>query len=210
MTLAKKTDRLAHLKKMIELAKSKNTDSEEILIINNIDWEQYENLLKLIGDTRGILLKYGEKTLTIMSPSRNHEIYKKNIGILIETYCFAKQIQFYPLGSTTFRNPTAKKGIEPDQSYCFNNPKEIPDLAIEIIITSGGINTLEIYKGLGVAEVWFWGKKQLKVYVLEEKEYQQVNKSSLFPDLDLDLFVSYITTDEPLKAVLEFRKLIEA
>jgi Uma2 family endonuclease len=209
MTLAR-VDRLAHLKAMIELAKSKDSDSEEILLINNIDWQQYENLLDFIGDDNGgILLKYGEKILTIMSPSRNHEFNKKIISILLETYCLIKQIKFYPLGSTTFRSQKVKKGIEPDESYCFDRPKEFPDLAIEVIITSGGINTLDIYQGLGVPEVWFWEKEQLKVYVLQEQEYQQVNKSTLFPDLDLDLFASYITKDEPLDAVLEFRKIIE-
>ncbi len=166
-------------------------------------------MLESIGDNSGILLKYGEETLTIMSPSRNHEFNKKIIGILLETYLFAKQIKFYPSGSTTFRNQTTKKGIEPDESYCFNHRKEFPDLAIEILITSGGINTLQIYKDLAVPEVWFWQKKELKVYVLKAKEYKQVKKSSLLPDLNLDLLANYVTKDEPLDAVLEFRKLIE-
>jgi hypothetical protein len=44
---------------------------------------------------------------------------------------------------------------------------------------------------------------------LEGKEYKQENKSSLFPDLDLDLLAIYITRDELLETVLEFRKRIE-
>jgi Uma2 family endonuclease len=200
---------LLHLQRSIELAKSKNTDSEEILTINNISWKEYENLLESMDDDGGILLKYGEETLTIMSPSRNHEIYKENIGTLLETYLLAHKIKYYPLGSTTFRSQQTLRGIEPDKSYCINNRKEFPDLAIEIIITSGSINTLEIYKGLGVPEVWFWEQEKLKVYVLEGKEYKQENKSSLFPDLDLDLLAIYITRDELLETVLEFRKRIE-
>jgi Uma2 family endonuclease len=200
---------LLHLQRSIEFAKSKNTDSEEILTINNISWKEYENLLESMDDDGGILLKYGEETLTIMSPSRNHEIYKENIVTLLETYLLAHKIKYYPLGSTIFRSQQTLRGIEPDKSYCINNRKEFPDLAIEIIITSGSINTLEIYKGLGVPEVWFWEQEKLKVYVLEGKEYKQENKSSLFPDLDLDLLAIYITRDELLETVLEFRKRIE-
>ena len=33
--------------------------------------------------------------------------------------------------------------------------KEIPELAIEVVYTSGGIDILKIYRRLGVKEVWF-------------------------------------------------------
>jgi Uma2 family endonuclease len=202
-------DKLEHLKTMIELAKSKDAESEQVFIINNIPWQQYEKLLNFVGDNAGVRLKYLEKNLEIMSPSSVHEFHKKTIGILLECYFLTKGIRFYPLGSTTFRAEKNARGIEPDQGYCLNSPKEFPDLAIEVVVTSGGIDSLNIYKKLGVSEVWFWGKEELKVYVLQEnEEYIQVNKSSLLPDLDLNLFASYITYDEPFDAVLEFRDKI--
>ncbi|MEG4506483.1 Uma2 family endonuclease [Microcoleus sp. F6_B4] len=34
--------------------------------------------------------------------------------------------------------------------------KAIPDLAIEVVFTSGGIDKLQLYKRLGIPEVWFW------------------------------------------------------
>ena len=82
MTLAI-VDRLGHLQTMIELVKSKDIDSEQVFIINNIDWKQYENLLESVADDAGVLFKYWEGTLVIMSPSIIHEFYKENIGILI-------------------------------------------------------------------------------------------------------------------------------
>jgi len=208
MTLTQ-VNQLQHIEAIVELAKSKNSNSEQVFIINNINWEEYENLLDFFGNKSGLLFKYEEETLVIMSPSFNHEFHKKIIGILIETYCLVKKIKFYPLGSTTFRNQKKKKGIEPDESYCFNSLKEVPDLAIEIIITSGGIDSLQIYKDLGVQEVWFWEKEKLKVYGLENEEYQKVTKSILFPDLDLALFANLVNKSEPLEAVLEFRKILE-
>lgn len=204
------TDNLEHLIKMIDLAKSKDSQSEEILIINNIKWLEFEKLLEAVGDESGILFRYLGGKLEIMSPSSIHEVYKKTIGMLLENYLLENKIRFYPLGSTTLKNQALGKGIEPDQCYCINNRKAIPDLAIEVVITSGGIDCLELYQGLGVAEVWFWEKEKLSVYVLKKGEYIQVNQSSLLPNLDLDLFASYITYDEPFDAVLEFRERIKA
>ena len=209
MTLAT-ADKLQHLKTIIELSRSKDLDSEQVFMINNVDWNQYEKLLNFVGDNSGIFLKYWEGNLEIMSPSIRHEVDKKLIGILLETYLLERRIRFYPLGSTTLRRETLKRGIEPDQCYCINRQKDIPDLAIEVIITSGGIDSLEIYQGLGVTEVWFWQRGKLRVYVLREGEYVGVNQSSLLPDLDLDLLAIYITHDGPFDAVLEFREKIRA
>lgn len=202
-------DKLEHLKNMVNFAQSKDFESEQIFLVNNISWNQYENLLQFLGDSAGIRVQYWEGNLAIMSPSRRHEFDKKIIGMLLETYFFGKKIRFYPLGSTTFKNKIIQKGIEPDQCYCLHINKDIPDLAIEVIVTSGGIDCLAIYQGLGVREVWFWEKEKLSVYVLENETYIQVQQSVLLPDLDLDLFANYISYDEPFDAVLEFKQKIE-
>ena len=201
-------NKLEYLKTMIEFAKSKDAELEQVLIINNIDWQEYESLLNFVEDDGGIRLKYLEGNLEVMSPSGIHEFHKENIGILLECYFLTTGIRFYSLGSKTFRLQKKSRGIEPDKSYCINNRKEIPDLAIEVVVTSGGIDSLNIYKKLGVSEVWFWEKEELKVYILEEEEYIQVNKSRLLPHLDLNLFASYINYDEPFDAVLEFKAKI--
>lgn len=180
-------NQLQHFQAMIELAKSKESDAEQIFIINNVNWQDYEKLLEITSEEAGILLKYWQETLELMSPSSRHEIYKENIGILLECYFLAKKIRFYSLGSTTFRSQSLSRGIESDKSYCINTRKNFPDLAIEVIITHGGIDALEIYKALEVSEVWFWEEEKLTVYVLQNQDYMQVNQSSLFPDLPLEL-----------------------
>jgi len=201
-------DQLEYLKTMIDFSKSKNHESEQIFVINNVTWYEYEDLLNYLGDTAGVKIQYGEENLAIMSPSRRHEIDKKIIGILLECYFLAKKIRFYPLGSTTFKNQGLKKGIEPDQCYCLHTQKELPDLAIEVIVTSGGLNSLEIYQGLGVQEVWFWQKGILQIFVLQDGSYREITKSLLLPDLDLELLVNYLKYDDPFDAVLEFQAKI--
>jgi hypothetical protein len=45
-----------------------------------------------------------------------------------------------------------ERGVEPDECYVLGDVAEParPDLAIEVVWSSGGINELEIYRKLGV------------------------------------------------------------
>jgi Uma2 family endonuclease len=81
-------------------------------------------------------------------------------------------------------------------------------LAIEVIYTSGGVDTLEIYQRLGVGEVWFLQDRQLKIYCLQDNNYQQTIQSELLPDLDLALLAQYVIISDPLEAVVEWRKQV--
>ncbi len=184
-------------------------DSEQLFIINNFSWQCYETILQDFGDNLPFKLTYFNGVLQVMSPSRRHEIDKKILGMLLECYFIEKKIDVYPLGSTTFRKENLGKGIEPDQSYSFDSEKEFPDLAIEIIITSGGVDSLIIYQDLGVKEVWFWQNKQFSIYSLQNNDYQKVNQSFLFPDLDFQLLTdSLLSSDKPIQKILAFKNKI--
>jgi Uma2 family endonuclease len=184
-------------------------DSEQLLIINDFSWQFYETILQDFGDNLPFKLTYFNGVLQVMSPSRRHEIDKKILGMLLECYFLEKKIDVYPLGSTTFRKENLAKGIEPDQSYSFDSEKEFPDLAIEIIVTSGGVDSLLIYKDLGVKEVWFWQNKQFSIYSLQNNDYQKVNYSFLFPDLDFQLLTDcLLSSDKPIQKILAFKNKI--
>ena len=181
---------------------------EEKYITSGVSWQAYESLLSALGNSSSYRVAYLSETLEIMSPSRSHELDKENIGRLLEAYLEEKRIRFWGLGSTTFRNDDKQAGKEPDKSYCIGTDKAIPDLAIEVIYTSGGIDTLEIYRRLGVGEVWIWQDKQLKVFCLRDDNYQQQQQSKLLPDLDLTLLAQYVVIKDPLDAIVEWRKAI--
>lgn len=197
------------LTQILEYLISDNFDHESLLIFDNISWENYNNLTNNLGDSPYFKLSYNANTLQVMSPSRRHEADKKLLGILLETYFLETGTRFYPLGSTTFKSENLAKGIEPDQCYCIGTEKEIPDLAIEIIITSGGINSLTIYQGLGVPEVWFYQSQSLTIYHLEHNEYIAVNQSQLLPHLDLDLLTTSLQWDDPFDAVVAFKSALQ-
>lgn len=80
---------------------------------------------------------------------------------------------------------------------------------MEITVTSGGINKLEVYKRLQIPEVWFWEDGLLSVYSLEQNQYQKVAKSSLLPDLDLELLAQYSRMADQYDAVNEFMQVIK-
>lgn len=202
------TDSLNYYQQLIENSRLSRGEREKIFIFSDVHWQDYQMLSTSLGDKISVLLKYSQGTLQIMSPSSRHEFYKENIGILLEAYFQEKKIRFYSLGSTTFRSEALKRGIEPDKSYCLHSRKEYPDLAIEVVLTSGGINSLEIYRALGVGEVWFWQNSQLTVYSLVKNEYEPVKESRILPHLHLALLANYVSWEEPFDAVLEFRQRI--
>ena len=144
--------------------------------------------------------------IELMSPSRRHEGTKSILGMLIEAYCFAKGIYFDPIASTTLKNPALECGAEPDESYAFSKGREVPDLAIEVIYTSGNLDKLELYRGLGVREVWFWVEDRLLGYVLQDGAYVQVEESAVLPGLRLDTLTPYVGQDDRFEAVQAFRR----
>jgi Uma2 family endonuclease len=183
-------------------------DPEERFMTSGVSWEAYEALLVATKDSSGYRLTYLEGILEIMSPSRSHEIDKKNIARLLEAYLEENRIRFWGLGSTTLKQEDRQAGKEPDECYCIGSNKYIPDLAIEVVYTSGGIDTLEIYQRLGVSEVWFWQNNQFTVYRLQGDRYQQVLQSELLPNLNLSLLSQYAIISDPLEAIVAWRKVI--
>ena len=131
-------------------------DPEDRYITSGISWRYYETLLNRLGDNTGVRVKYCDGVLEIVSPSRRHESGKTRIGTLLEIFFLETEIDYFPMGSATLRSQTDLSGIEPDESYCIGEEKALPDIAIEVVTTSGGLNKLTAYGRLGIPEVWFW------------------------------------------------------
>lgn len=197
------------LERLIAASDPRSEEAEQCFIFTGISWEEYEALLEDIGDDfPGLHVTYLEGMLEIVSPSRKHERNKTNTGLLLEAYFEETRTRFYGLGSTTFRRQARARGAEPDECYCLGTEKEFPDIAIEVVKTSGGINKLEVYRGLGVPEVWFWKNERFSVYRLRGESYEQIDRSEFLPNLDLELLATYVLYTEALDAVLEFRAAV--
>ncbi|MDJ0798320.1 MAG: Uma2 family endonuclease [Calothrix sp. MO_167.B12] len=211
---------VSSLKELInETELNHNDDSEERFITTAVSWSNYELLLTKLENNCHYRVTYLDGVLEIVSPSIRHENIKTNLGMLLERFFYSKRIRFIPMGSSTFRNKAKKAGAEPDECYCIGEQKSVPDLAIEVVVTSGSINKLEIYRRLGVAEVWFWERNQLKLYHLRDNSqneqatlypdtygYEPITTSELLPQLDIPLFERCLTISDSIQAIDEFEQ----
>ena len=204
----------ARLDTLIDEQSLQDQDPEDRYITSGVSWQNYESLLDRLGDSAGVRVTYLDGVLEIVSPSRRHESGKTRIGTLLEIYFLETETAYFPLGSTTLRSATTQSGAEPDESYCIGVEKALPDLVIEVIATSGGLNKLAVYGRLGISEVWFWQDNRFSLFYLREQTplqfrqtdgYEAVSRSELLPDLDMALLTECILQPNPLTAAREFR-----
>lgn len=188
-----------------------DSPSEQRVVLEGASWHQYELLLATLGDDFPALrLSYLESTLEIMTNSPQHEELKTIIGMLIEAYFQETRTRFHGIGSATFRNVAKQRGLEPDECYCLDKKKEFPDLAIEVVLSSGMVDKLDIYQGLGVAEVWVWEASGFSLYHLRADGYEQIENSELLPECDVNLLASYVKPEEQFDAVMAYRDELRA
>lgn len=120
-----------------------------------------------------------------MSPSRDHERITSWLGRLVEVFAEERDIELSPYRSWTLKHPE-EAGAEPDECYIVGDDqtKDRPDLAIEVVWTTGGIDKLEVYRSLGIAEVWFWIDGRIEIHILRDVGYERVDRSAWLPGLD--------------------------
>jgi len=191
------------------LIQTPEAGTEQRVLLHGVDWKQYSALLEVLGDNFPTLrLSYLEGTLEIMTNAPEHEDLQKMIGMLVEAYLQETRTRFHAGGSTTFRKAAKQRGLEPDECYCLGAKKEFPDLEIEVVITSGLVDKLEIYRGLGVAEVWQWQAGKFSIFHLRPNGYELLANSELLPDLDLTLLAAHVQPDNQFDAVMDFREAV--
>lgn len=137
-----------------------------------------------------------------MSPSRSHESIKKLISSMFEAFALERGLAFDGYGSMTMRSSSMAWGLEPDECYAIGGRKERPDLAIEVIWTSGGLPTGSKYTGTGVREVWVWENNTLTAHALRGDHYEPVATSELVPGIDLFAIARLIAVGEPQSETL--------
>ncbi len=132
------------------------------------------------------------------------------IARLLQIYALEQDIDLYSCGSATFRKAATERGLEPDESYCIGSDKDYPDLAIEIVITTRLLDRLEIYRGLGVPEIWIWQKDQLTIQTLKADgtEHYLSDRSQFFPTLDLALLTRFINPQLEPQMIKAFREAL--
>lgn len=168
----------------IRMPEPRPAEQDERVVLHGLSWAQYEALREATDHIAGLHLTYLDGTLEIMSPSPRHERMKTLLARLLETWAEEYDLPMTGYGSTTYRKPEMERALEPDECYVFGEGGEHPDLAVEVVVSRGGVDKLEVYRGLGVTEVWFWVDGRIEIYQLGGEGYYRVESSRFLPGLD--------------------------
>jgi Uma2 family endonuclease len=179
---------------------------DERVLISGVSWEQYVTLRTALDDRASVRMTYLRGELEIMVTSAKHERIKTMIGRLLEIYALERGVELNGYGETTFQNRAVERGLEADECYVVGKELgEVPELAIEVSLTSGYVDKLAVYAGLGVPEVWFWRDERIEVWRLVGDRFERREGSELLAGVPLELLASFVAWTNQTAAVRAFR-----
>lgn len=191
------------------------------VLLTGISWSEYEKYLNSFWEKTNLSLAYDNGRLEIMPKSQKHEDYSRSTYNLVLAYCEHFDIEIESRGSATFRQEFARKGVEPDECFYVQSADKIigrkisakdfpvPDVAVEIDLTTESLDKFPIYAALGVSEVWIYDGEAIAFYELEAKNYRRVSHSRALPRLSaekLGEFLEMSRTKGQTSALKSFRK----
>ncbi|MFB2978043.1 Uma2 family endonuclease [Microseira sp. BLCC-F43] len=183
------------------------------LLFEGLTWREFKAVEQLL-DRPGYRLSFLDGVLEIKQmPGEPHETFKERIGALLELYLLMAGFDFTPTGSMTLESEGGSAKREADKSYKLAPGRKRPDLAIEVVFTSGGINKLESYKRLKIPEVWFWDDGVLEIYHLRgegsDLHYEKIDLSEELPKINLELLLRCINMVNHVDAIKTFEQGIQ-
>ncbi|MFN5968258.1 MAG: Uma2 family endonuclease, partial [Pseudanabaena sp.] len=177
----------------------------QYLIKQPVTWEQFKTLQSAFNDIGGVRLNYCEGVLEIVGIGRLHEKIVTMLVMLIGVYCGLKRIRCISTGAYT-QQLSGSTEFQADLSYNFETEKEVSDLCVEVVVTSGSTKKLRKYQLLGVPEVWFWQDGKISIYLMKDGQYEQSLSSFWLPELDIEHLEQCLLMDSNLEPFLAFQE----
>jgi Uma2 family endonuclease len=199
-------------------------ETTQRVTLSGITWQTYKQLLIELGDRRTARLNYTQRILEVIMPSDRHESRKKLIERMIETLTEELNLPTKSFGSTTLNREDLEKGAEPDSCYYIQNVGQIqgrtvnlaidppPDLVVEIDISNPSSQRIEIYKQLGVPEIWRYSGGTVQIYHLEAGEYRSRDFSPTFAiasTVAINRFLEQAETRDDTTLIRSWRQWIQ-
>jgi Uma2 family endonuclease len=180
-------------------------------IVLRVDWPTFKAVLEARGEHHRPRLSYCDGVMELMSHGKSHETTAGILGRLVEIWADHHGLALETTKSWTLLREGKRVAVEPDESWVLGDRPNalLPDLALEVVITHGGIQKLERYARLGVREVWFWIDGQLSVHVLRGERYVRAARSHVLRGLDLAELEKFATHPSPGRAPRLYRKRLE-
>ena len=169
---------------------------EARVILHNISWSLYEQLLAEHEDKSSPRFVYDRGELEITVPSYEHEELNRLINDFIVVIAMEWNIEYCNAGSTTFKREDLERGFEPDSCFYVQRAGQIagkkrldltvdppPDLVLEVDITHPALDKLSIFAVVGVPEVWRYDGERVRILALVGDSYVEREQSLAFPAL---------------------------
>jgi Uma2 family endonuclease len=182
--------------------------SGRTILLNDISWQEYEMFLEDFGEKSGWRLAYDTGKLEIMPPTIDHESYSISFYNFVLAYCERFDLNMQGAGSTTFRRMFLNKGVEPDECFYIKNAEEVigkkfkfdeypmPDVAVEVDVTTDSLDKFPIYSALQIAEVWVFDGKKVAFYQLEGEKYKEISNSAALTLLSSKTLTEFLNLSE--------------
>lgn len=179
-----------------------------VLTLDDVSWEEYEELLEAVGEQAVIRMTYDEGVLQVMTTSPRHGRFAATIQDLVRTLSLRLRVKVLILHPATMKKPK-RKGTEPDllvyvqsadlvehlEEIDFNQDPP-PDVVVEVDIHHGSISKFPIYVAFGVREVWRYQRQKLTIYHLREGEYIEADRSLALPLLTSQTLTDFIARSQ--------------
>ena len=178
-----------------------------------VDWSSYEQMLQLRGDRGVPRMIFLDGDLLLMTPSHSHEFLKERFGWFIHDVVVGLDLDCQPSASATWRREAGQCGVEGDLTYYLASTDRIrgkaridlnedppPDLAIEVVDCHSASHALEVYRRLGVPEVWVATERGLRILTLREGDepaFEEAESSLGLPMLAAPEIADWIYRQAP-------------
>jgi Uma2 family endonuclease len=199
---------------MVAAHSPSSVEEDQRIVLRAMGWQDFEALLAIRGERSGVRMYYLDGEIEFVSPTKIHENRKTTLARLLEIWAVEFDVALNGFGSWTLKNELREAGAEPDECYIVGKAieKASPDLVIEVEWSRAtGLPKLEIYRRLGIREVWtLKSDGQLVVRALEKGAWVERTASKLFPKLDLVWLLSFLDIEPQSEAVRALRDALRA
>lgn len=174
------------------------------LVLRDVTWEDYENLLEEAGGASGLRISYNAGVIEVMTLSSEHEGLALFIQDLVRLISLRWRLKILCFGSATMKKPR-EKGAEPDACFYVQSAALLgkklkidfsqdppPDVVVEIDIHHDSLDKLPIYAALGVPEIWRHDGRRCDIRVLENGAYVVVETSRALPVLTGTILTDFL------------------
>ncbi len=195
--------------------------SEIRTILQNISWQTFKTMLVEMGGKRNSRLAYMNGMVEIMCPLMPHENSNRLIEVFVGVLCEEFALEIKRTGSVTLTRDDLEYGGEPDSSYYIQNESLIrgrenidlatdppPDLVLEVEYSRSMIDKEKLYAAMGIPEFWRFNGSILKILLLRNRRYIEVEISPTFkpvPVREIPRFIQESKTSGEMTATRDFR-----